>query len=77
MSSITIQQTLLDCGEAHVVLANDAARRPMVGISMRGAAADKPLFIQIDRVTMLELERGTIDLDTVLSSRCAGLAVGA
>jgi hypothetical protein len=75
MNPITIQQTLLDCGgEARVVLANDAASRPVVGLSVQ--ASDHPeVFVQIDRVTMLELERGTIDLNTVLSERCAGLAV--
>ena len=72
MSPITIQTTLLDCGDGRVVIANDAAERPMVGVSTDGAS-----FMQIDRVTMLELERGAIDLRTVLAERCAGIAVGA
>lgn len=69
MSAITIQQTLLDCGQARMVLASDASQRPMVGVT-RGAADD---FLQIDRVTMLELERGAVDLRTVFEERCAGL----
>jgi len=72
MSPITIQTTLLDCGDGRVVIANDAAERTMVGVSTDGAS-----FMQIDRVTMLELERGAIDLRTVLAERCAGIAVGA
>ena len=78
MDPITIRQTLLECGDARVVLANDAAERPLVGVSVEGeAAGSHPLFVQIDRVTMLELERGTIDLSTVLADRCAGITVGA
>lgn len=78
MDAITIRQTLLECGEVRVVLANDAAERPVVGVRVGGdVAGNPPLFVQIDRVTMLELERGTIDLSTVLADRCAGITVGA
>jgi hypothetical protein len=77
MNAITIQQTLLDCGEARVVLANDAACRPVVGVSLAACGAGEPAFVQIDRVTMLELERGTVDLRTVLTDRCAGIALQA
>jgi hypothetical protein len=78
MDAITIQQTLLECGAARVVLANDADSRPVVGVSVDAADPDgHALFVQIDRVTMLELERGTIDLPTVLADRCAGISVGA
>ena len=31
------------------------------------------VFIEIDRVTELELERGTVDLYTVMTDRCAGM----
>ena len=31
------------------------------------------VFIEIDRVTELELERGTVDLCTVMTDRCAGM----
>jgi hypothetical protein len=73
MNAITIQQTLLDCGNARVVLANDAELRPVVGLSL----SDGETFVQIDRVTMLELERGTVDTRTVIAERCAGLALHA
>jgi hypothetical protein len=71
MNAITIQQTLLECGNARVVLANDAELRPVVGLS----SCDGADFVQIDRVTMLELERGTVDTRTVIAERCAGLAL--
>lgn len=75
MNVITIQETLLDCGRAQVVLANDAGHRTLMGLSCRGDSG--PLFVQIDRVTMLELQRGTVDVGSVLADRCAGLAVTA
>jgi hypothetical protein len=71
MNAITIQQTLLDCGDARVVLANDAEMRPVVGLSTHSGER----FVQIDRVTMLELERGMVDPGTVMAERCAGLAL--
>jgi hypothetical protein len=71
MNAITIHQTLLDCGDARVVLANDAEMRPVVGLSTRSGER----FVQIDRVTMLELERGMVDPGTVMAERCAGLAL--
>ncbi|HJV59462.1 MAG TPA: hypothetical protein VJ743_00895 [Albitalea sp.] len=77
MTAITIQETLLDCGgEARVVLANDESERPLVGLTM-DAGTKARVFVQIDRVTMLELERGIVDLPTVLADRCAGIALGA
>jgi hypothetical protein len=76
MHTITIQQTLLQCGEGRLVLASDAERRPLLGLSLqRDGVAER--FVQIDRVTMLELERGTIDLHTAMSERCAGIALSA
>jgi hypothetical protein len=78
MNAITIQQTLLECGgDARVVLANDEAARPLMGLSWALGNDRPPAFVQIDRVTMLELQRGMIDLNTVLTERCAGIAVGA
>jgi len=75
MNAITIQETLLDCGRAQVVLANDADQRMLMGVSCRDASG--PLFVEIDRVTMLELQRGVVDVGRVIAERCAGLAVSA
>lgn len=72
MPPITIQRTLSLDGEGTVVLADDAERRAFVGACRSGADGDL-VFVQIDRVTMLELERGTIDVSTVIAERCAGL----
>lgn len=72
MSAIIIQETLLDCGSARMVLARDAQHSSMVGLSCDDGAGT--VFVQIDRVTMLELQRGTVDARTVIAERCAGLA---
>ncbi|WP_280156288.1 hypothetical protein [Piscinibacter sp. XHJ-5] len=74
MHAITIQATLLNCPEGRVVLARDADQRPMFGVSVTGQA---PKFVQIDRVTMLELERGQVDVRTAMTQRCAGIVIGA
>lgn len=73
MNVITIQTTLLDCGEGRVVLACDADARPLVGVSVQRGTDAEPVFVQIDRVTMLDLERGAVDLRTVVAERCAGI----
>jgi hypothetical protein len=71
MSFITIQETLLTGADGHVVVACDADRRSMLGVSQAGS------FVQIDRVTMLELQRGVVDMRTAMTERCAGIAIGA
>ncbi|HJV95851.1 MAG TPA: hypothetical protein VJ608_07430 [Albitalea sp.] len=75
MHPITIEQTLLDCGDARVVSAKDSEQRTMVGVSHGHKDAGDFVFVQIDRVTMLELERGTVDASTVIADRCAGVLV--
>jgi len=74
---ITIEQTLLRSGDACLVLANDPQHRSMVGVSHRSSESGLPAFVQIDRVTMLELQRGILDLRTAIEERCAGIAVSA
>ncbi len=77
MNVITIHETLLDVGEGRVVLANDSASRPMLGLQSGAPSDGAPRFVEIDRVTMLELERGVVDVRTVFADRCAGVAVEA
>ncbi len=74
-SSITIRETLLDLHEGRVVLADDGLHRPVFGVSMRDGEPGAPAFVQIDRVTMLELERGELDVHTAMNERCAGIVV--
>jgi hypothetical protein len=77
MQPITIQETLLNCDDGRVVLANDAQHRQMMGVSLTSGPAGSPAFVQIDRVTMLDLERGVVDLRTAMTQRCAGIVVAA
>ena len=71
--SITIQETLLNFGDGRVVVACDADHGAMLGVSPRDGGS----FVQIDRVTMLELQRGVVDMHTVMTERCAGVVVAA
>ena len=71
MSAITIQETLLNCDDGAVVRASDADHRSMLGVSQAGA------FVQIDRVTMLELQRGVVDVHTAMTERWREQANGA
>ena len=73
MQPTAIQQTLRHAGDEHIVISTDAQRRAFLGVSQGRAEADDFLFIQIDRVTMLELQRGLVDVPTVVQQRCAGL----
>ena len=74
---ITIQQTLLQCGDARVVLASDSEHHSMVGVTYGPNDCGLPTFVQIDRVTMLELQRGIVDPRTVVAERCAGIVLDA
>ena len=74
---ITIQETLLNCRDGRVVLACDGEQRSLLGVSPLEGEAGAPIFVQIDRVTMLELERGVVDLHTAMTERCAGIVVAA
>ena len=71
MTAITIQQTLLQCDDGEVVLAHDDEQRLLLGVSPRQGGT----FVQIDRVTMLELQRGVVDVHTAMTERCAGISV--
>ncbi|HEV7913967.1 MAG TPA: hypothetical protein VGP22_09380 [Albitalea sp.] len=77
MYPISIQQTLLNCKEGRVVLASDAQHRQMLGVSPVAGESGSPMFVQIDRVTMLDLERGVVDLRTAMTQRCSGIVVAA
>jgi len=77
MHPITIQATLPQRGDALVVTANDAERRSFVGVGRSGREGGGFVFVQVDRVTLLELERGMVDGRTVMAERCAGIVVEA
>jgi hypothetical protein len=69
MHGIKIQGTLDRVNGEHAVMANDTAHHYFVGVS-DGLGAF--LFVEIDCVTRLELERGALDASTALRERCAG-----
>ena len=75
MNRIKIQKTLYIANGERAVIGRDAAHRCFLGISNGGTEVGAFLFVQIDRVTLLELERGTADARTALRDRCAGIVV--
>jgi hypothetical protein len=75
MQAIQIRKTLRHGGGEHIVIAQDPERRCYLGVSSRRDDPADFMFIEIDRVTMLELERGTADAATVMRDRCAGIVV--
>lgn len=71
MHPITIHKTLCRSRDGQVVLADDAQRRSFVGTSIGEHGGF--MFVQIDRVTLLELERGMVDIHTVVAERGVGM----
>jgi hypothetical protein len=72
MHQVSIQQTISQ-DDVSVVVAADEEQRSFVGFST-GEHEESPfLFVQVDRVTLQELESGTIDVYTVITERCAGM----
>jgi len=55
-----------------VVLARDAQERLFVGVAMVRGEPGHFVFVHIDRATALDLERGAVDLFTVLDERALG-----
>ena len=75
MHPITIQRTLLQHDGEQFVIAKDSEERSFVGVGLGDGEAGAFVFVQIDRVTMLELERGGVDPRTAAWERRAGLVV--
>jgi hypothetical protein len=72
MHQVSIQQTLSQ-HDVSIVVAADEEQRSFVGLPT-GEDEESPfLFVQVDRVTLQELESGTIDVYTVITERCAGM----
>jgi hypothetical protein len=72
MHPVTIHKTF-PYDDVKVVLASDDQQRNFVAIGSGENVEGEFVFIEIDRVTELELERGTVDLYTVMTDRCAGM----
>lgn len=70
MHPVTIERTLA-CGDTQLMLASDDKRRSFVGFSAQND--ERFVFLQVDRVTLRELEEGSVDLTALQAERCAGL----
>lgn len=77
MHTLTIEATLVQRPDALIVSANDAEQRRFVGVGRQGQAARDFLFVEIDRVTLLEMQRGLVEPHTAAMERAAGLVLRA
>ena len=73
MENLVIHQVVPHYGDVRVVLADGVGQRHYVGVPASGDGGDRYLFVEIDRVTMLELQRGEIGLYSILTERAIGL----
>jgi len=75
LHKVTVQATLTHYGDVDVVIASDEDHRSFVGVPLHtnGRASGAFLFIEIDRITVLEMARDEVDLYTVMTERGVGL----
>ena len=73
MDQLVIEQTLSHYVDMKAVIARDAEHRSFMGVPVDGNDDRALLFVEIDRVTVLELERGEVELQTVITQRGIGL----
>src|SRR4029079_2472722 len=73
VKTLTAYRTLPYYGDVCVMLANGPGQRHFVGLPTAGDAGDRYLFVEIDRVALLELERGEVSLYSILTERAIGL----
>lgn len=72
MHEITVLEWVPHYGDVRVALATDATNRLFAGIGTDARDSTLVVLVEIDRVTMLELQRGTVGLYAVLAERCVG-----
>jgi hypothetical protein len=71
MHQVTILKSI-QRDDIEIVLARNAQGRLFVGVPMVRGDPACFVFVYIDHVTALEIERGTVDLFTVLEERATG-----
>jgi hypothetical protein len=72
MHALTIHHSLPHCGGADVAIASDRHQRSFMAVAAERGHAHSLLFVEIDRITRLELERGEVGHHTVMAERAAG-----
>ena len=72
MHPLTIHRTLTNYGDVEVVIASDSQHRSYMAVAANGDDKDALIFVEIDRVTLLELERGEVPLYTIMTERALG-----
>ena len=74
MNTLTIHQALSNYDGVNVVLAGDGHGRSFMGVVVDETRDGAFLFVEIDRVTWLELGRGQVDLQPVMTERASSPA---
>lgn len=77
MHPLTVRQAFVRGNEARVVTAVDSAQRAFVGVGCGDGEMHDFVFTQVDRVSLLELDRGLVDVRTLMDERCSGIVVQA
>ncbi len=72
MHALTIHHTLPHCDGIAVAIASDRQHRSFMAVSAESGQDHRLLFVEIDRITRLELERGEVGHHTVMAERAAG-----
>ena len=72
MHALTIHHTLPHYGDSLVAIARDHQQRSFMAVTPDRGRDGSLLFVEIDRVTLLELERGEVGLHTVMTEHAAG-----
>ncbi len=73
MKQLTVHQVLPHYADVSVLLASEPGGGRFVGVPADGNPTGSFLFVEIDRVTELELERGEVSLYTIIAERSVGL----
>lgn len=73
MHFVSIQQTL-SRDQLNIVVAADPEQRSYVALFGLEPQEGPVRFVQVDRLTLHELQAGAIDVYTVMAERCAGLS---
>lgn len=73
MHALTLHKTLEQFHGWRILLASDAQQRCFLGARHGHNDGDDFMFVEIDRVTMLELERGMLDPHTAIAERGVGM----
>jgi hypothetical protein len=72
MNPLTIHHSLPHFDGVEAAIASDAQHRSYLAVAANSGHTNSLMFVPIDRVTLLELERGEVGLHAVMTERAGG-----